>query len=53
MHGNWTQQRLAKGSDMIRLPPNIDVRQAAMLKSNPATAMFCTHPVGAVLSETL
>ncbi|MBN9427904.1 MAG: zinc-dependent alcohol dehydrogenase family protein [Burkholderiales bacterium] len=37
---NWAQQRRVKGDDVIRLPHGIDLRQAAMLKVNPATALL-------------
>jgi NADPH:quinone reductase-like Zn-dependent oxidoreductase len=37
---NWAQRRRVKGLDVVRMPPNVDIRQAAMAKINPATAMF-------------
>jgi trans-2-enoyl-CoA reductase len=37
---NWTQQRRVKGDDVIRVPPEIDLQQAAMLRINPATALL-------------
>jgi NADPH:quinone reductase-like Zn-dependent oxidoreductase len=37
---NWAQQRRVKGDDVIPLPPAIDLRQAAMLRINPATALL-------------
>src|SRR5438132_13401407 len=33
---NWVQQRRVKGDDVIALPPAMDLRQAAMLRINPA-----------------
>ena len=35
---NWTQRRKVKGDDAIPLPAGIDLRQAAMVRINPATA---------------
>jgi trans-2-enoyl-CoA reductase len=37
---NWAQQRRVKGDDVIRVPPEIDLQQAAMLRINPATALL-------------
>jgi trans-2-enoyl-CoA reductase len=37
---NWTQRRRVKADDVIPLPPEIDLRQAAMLRINPATALL-------------
>ena len=37
---NWAQQVLVGSGDLIKLPPGIDMRQAAMLKVNPATAFL-------------
>lgn len=37
---NWTQRRRVAGADVIRLPAGIDLRQAAMLRINPPTAML-------------
>ncbi|MBM3218631.1 MAG: zinc-dependent alcohol dehydrogenase family protein [Candidatus Rokubacteria bacterium] len=37
---NWAQQRRVKADDVIALPPRIDLRQAAMLRINPATALL-------------
>src|ERR1041385_6651310 len=34
---NWTQRRRVKADDVIPLPAGIDLRQAAMLRINPAT----------------
>jgi trans-2-enoyl-CoA reductase len=35
---NWAQQRRCNGNDVVRLPQGIDLRQASMLRINPATA---------------
>src|SRR5512132_3415436 len=37
---NWTQRRRAKGDDVILVPPDVDLQQAAMLRINPATALL-------------
>lgn len=37
---NWAQQVLVSADDLIKLPAEIDIRQAAMLKVNPATAFL-------------
>lgn len=37
---NWTQRRRVKGDDAIPLPAGIDLRQAAMVRINPPTAML-------------
>ncbi len=37
---NWAQRRRVKGSDAIPLPPGIDLRQAAMVRINPPTALL-------------
>jgi len=37
---NWTQQRRVSARDVIKLPAGIDVRQAAMLRINPPTALL-------------
>jgi mitochondrial enoyl-[acyl-carrier protein] reductase / trans-2-enoyl-CoA reductase len=37
---NWTQRRKVKGEDAIPLPPGIDLRQAAMVRINPPTALL-------------
>ena len=36
---NWAEQRLLGVQQVIKLPPEIDIQQAAMLKVNPATAL--------------
>jgi NADPH:quinone reductase-like Zn-dependent oxidoreductase len=37
---NWTQRRKVKGDDAIPLPPGIDLKQAAMVRINPPTALL-------------
>ena len=37
---NWAQQRRVPGDDVIAVPPGIDVRQGAMLRINPPTALL-------------
>jgi NADPH:quinone reductase-like Zn-dependent oxidoreductase len=37
---NWAQQRCVPERDVIRLPAGIDLRQAAMLRINPPTALL-------------
>ena len=37
---NWTQRRRVKGDDVIPIPAEMDVQQAAMLRINPATALL-------------
>ena len=37
---NWTQRRRVKGADVIAVPPALDLRQAAMLRINPPTALL-------------
>jgi len=37
---NWAEQRLLQAGEVMPLPPGLDIRQAAMLKVNPATAML-------------
>ena len=36
---NWAERRLLGAQQVIKLPPDIDIQQAAMLKVNPATAL--------------
>ena len=42
---NWAQRRRVKGDDVIAVPPGIDLRQAAMLRINPATALLLLSDV--------
>jgi NADPH:quinone reductase-like Zn-dependent oxidoreductase len=37
---NWAQRRRVKAGDVITVPPRLDLRQAAMLRINPATALL-------------
>src|SRR5262245_32639652 len=37
---NWTERRKVKGDDAIPLPAGIDLRQAAMVRINPPTALL-------------
>ena len=37
---NWTQKRRVKGDDVIAVPAKMDLRQAAMLRINPPTALL-------------
>ena len=37
---NWTQRRKVKGDDAIPLPAGIDLKQAAMVRINPPTALL-------------
>jgi mitochondrial enoyl-[acyl-carrier protein] reductase / trans-2-enoyl-CoA reductase len=37
---NWAQRRRVKGDDVICLPTGIDVKQAAMIRINPPTALL-------------
>ena len=37
---NWAQRRKVRGDDAIPLPAGIDLRQAAMVRINPPTAML-------------
>jgi NADPH:quinone reductase-like Zn-dependent oxidoreductase len=37
---NWTQTRRVKADDVITVPPGIALRQAAMLRINPPTALL-------------
>ena len=35
---NWASQRKVRGDDVIRIPADLDLKQAAMLRINPPTA---------------
>jgi NADPH:quinone reductase-like Zn-dependent oxidoreductase len=37
---NWAQKRRVKGDDVIAVPPGLPLRQAAMLRINPPTALL-------------
>lgn len=45
---NWAQRRRVPADDLIVLPPDIDIRQAAMLRINPPTAMLLLTDVVAL-----
>ena len=42
---NWAQRRRVKGEDVIAIPPQIPLRQAAMLRINPPTAQLLLSDV--------
>jgi trans-2-enoyl-CoA reductase len=42
---NWTQRRRVKGDDVIAVPAGLPLRQAAMLRINPATALLLLSDV--------
>lgn len=37
---NWAQKRRVRGDDVISVPPAVELRQAAMLRINPPTALL-------------
>lgn len=37
---NWAQKRRVKGDDVVPVPPGLDLKQAAMLRINPPTALL-------------
>src|SRR5881409_2134936 len=37
---NWAQRRRVKSDDVIPVPPGLELRQAAMLRINPPTALL-------------
>jgi NADPH:quinone reductase-like Zn-dependent oxidoreductase len=45
---NWAQRRRVKGDDVIAVPPEIDLQQAAMLRINPPTALLLLADVVAL-----
>lgn len=45
--GNWCRYRLAPRSQLIALPPDSDMTQAAMLRINPPTARLLLQATGA------
>jgi mitochondrial enoyl-[acyl-carrier protein] reductase / trans-2-enoyl-CoA reductase len=45
---NWTQRRRVAADDVIVLPPDLDVRQASMLRINPPTALLLLGDVVAL-----
>ena len=44
--GNWCRYRTLRRSDLIVLPPGIDIDQAAMLRINPPTALLLLRSAG-------
>ena len=42
---NWAQRRRVKGDDVIPVPPGVDLRQGAMLRINPPTALLLLSDV--------
>ena len=47
---NWAQRRRVKADDVIPVPAGIDLRQGAMLRINPATALLLLSDVVALKS---
>src|SRR5262247_760348 len=45
---NWAQRRRVKGDDVIAVPSEIDLQQAAMLRINPPTALLLLADVVAL-----
>ena len=45
---NWTQRRRVKAGDVIPVPAGMDLRQAAMLRINPPTALLMLTDVVAL-----
>jgi NADPH:quinone reductase-like Zn-dependent oxidoreductase len=45
---NWTQKRRVKADDVIPVPAGIDIRQGAMLRINPATALLLLSDIVAL-----
>ena len=45
MRENWAQRRRVKADDVIAIPPQIPLRQAAMLRINPPTAQLLLSDV--------
>ncbi|MGG5824054.1 zinc-dependent alcohol dehydrogenase family protein [Falsiroseomonas sp. HW251] len=45
---NWAQRRRVRGDDVVPLPAGIDLRQAAMVRINPPTAMLMLTDVVAL-----
>ena len=45
---NWAQRRRVKGDDVIAIPAGMDLRQAAMLRINPPTALLLLSDVVAL-----
>lgn len=45
---NWAQRRLVHETDVLRLPPHVDLRQAAMIRINPPTAALLLSDIVAL-----
>jgi len=45
---NWTQKRRVKADDVLPVPASVDIRQGAMLRINPATALLLLSDVVAL-----
>jgi len=45
---NWAQRRRVPATDVIKLPPGIDLKQAAMLRINPPTAALLLSDIVAL-----
>lgn len=45
---NWAARRLVKENDVLRLPPQVDLRQAAMIRINPPTAALLLSDIVAL-----
>jgi NADPH:quinone reductase-like Zn-dependent oxidoreductase len=45
---NWAQRRRVRGDDVIAVPPAIDLRQGAMLRINPPTALLLLSDIVAL-----
>jgi len=47
---NWAQRRRVKSDDVIPVPPGLELRQAAMLRINPPTALLLLTDIVALKS---
>jgi trans-2-enoyl-CoA reductase len=45
---NWSQKRRVKADDVLAVPAGVDIRQGAMLRINPATALLLLADVVAL-----
>jgi trans-2-enoyl-CoA reductase len=45
---NWAQKRRVKGDDVVPVPARMDLRQAAMLRINPPTALLLLSDIVAL-----
>jgi len=45
---NWAQKRRVKGDDVIAVPAGLDLKQAAMLRINPPTALLMLSDMAAL-----